>query len=208
MDNTTALKQWRRRQIRDNFVAAWVVLILVAALVYGLLVWFKPDITPLKQALRASLSGIKSNSTWQTFLQIAWHNERAVGVVFLLALIPVPLLYWLNLVGTAASIGLVLYISGHQTNTGLLILTGLLPHGIFEISCFALALALASQLNYYMRSRTKNWRARRYDWIGQLSWRSFVGPLVRQYLLIIIPGLILAAVIEGFVTPWLLTLVR
>ena len=142
------------------------------------------------------------------FLRIAWHNERAVWLVFVLALIPVPLLYWLNLVGTAASVGLVLYLNASHTQVGLLILTGLVPHGIFEITCFAFAVGLASQLNYYMRSRTQNWRQHRYDWIGQIPWWPFMYPILRAYLLVVVPGLIFAAAIEAYITPWLLTLVR
>lgn len=208
MDKTTELRQWRRRQIWTNLLSTWAVLFIVAALVYAILAWVQPDIATIQRALKRAVSGIKSDSNWQMFLRIAWHNERAVLIVFVLSLIPVPLLYWLNLVGTAASIGLVLYVNAGQTRVGMLILAGLVPHGIFEISCFAFALALASQLNYYIRSRTRNWRKRRYDWIGRLPWWPFIRPLLRWYLMIVVPGLLLAAAIESYVTPWLLTLVR
>ncbi|MFC6171024.1 stage II sporulation protein M [Loigolactobacillus jiayinensis] len=208
MDKTHDLRHWRRQQLWTNVLAAWVLLLVGAALTYGLMVLIAPDLAGLQSFLKQAVSGLKNDTNWQMALNIAWHNERAVWLVVILALIPVPLLYWVNLVGTAASIGLVLYINASHTPVGLLILAGILPHGIIEISSFAVAVGLASQLNYYVRSRTQNWRAHRYDWIGQLKWWPFIKPLLRLYLLVVVPGLLIAAAIEGFITPWLLTLVR
>ncbi|ANK61000.1 hypothetical protein BSQ39_00485 [Loigolactobacillus backii] len=194
--------------MRRTFIAAWLLILCVAALAFFALQLWHPSARQVMLPLRRALSGIKPVSGIKLWGQIAWHNELAVLIVLALGLIPVPLLYWYNAVATAASIGMVIYVGAiaHQ-NIWLLIATGLLPHGIIELSCFAITLGIAGELNYYIRSRTHNMRNQKDDWVGQLPLRPFLYALFRQYLFIVLPGLIIAGFIEALITPKLMHLV-
>lgn len=198
-------KQWRFSYIRRALIGGWLAVLSVTAVVYGVLSWTHPEIKGLDHLLQQAFRNIRPTTGWALVWQIMRHNEVAALVVILIGLLPLPFLYWYNLILTAGSIGLVLYLAQMQGQAvGHLILTGLLPHGLIEISCLALAGGIASQLNYYVRSRSENWRRHQNDWVGQLPLRPFLTALGRQYLHIVVPGLVLAAVIEGLVTPVLL----
>lgn len=198
-------KRWRRRYLWRALVGGWLAVLLIAAGVYGLFSWTHPEIKGLDHLLQQAFRNITPTTGWPLVWQILRHNELAALVVILVGLIPLPFLYWYNLTLTAGSIGLVLYLAQMQHQVlGHLILTGLLPHGLIEISCLTLAGGIASELNYYIRSRSENWRRHQNDWVGQLPLRPFLTALGRQYLLIVVPGLVLAAVIEGLITPALL----
>lgn len=202
---TEAFKHWRQHYLKRALCGGWVAVLGIAVAVYLGLSWTHPDIKGLTQLLQQAFHNIQPKTGWSLVWQIMRHNELAALVVILVGLIPLPFLYWYNLTLTAGSIGLVLYLAQIQGQpVGHLIITGLLPHGLIEISCLALAGGIASELNYYVRSRSENWRRRRFDWVGQLPVQQFLKALGYQYLLIVMPGLIVAALIEGLITPLLL----
>ena len=76
----------------------------------------------------------------------------------------------------------------------LLLAAGILPHGIFEIPAlliaFACGLYLCRGMNDLLRGRQE-----------ELSFNALVLPLLRIYLTVVAPLLIVTSVIEAYITP-------
>ncbi|HAT53986.1 MAG TPA: hypothetical protein DCW31_01840 [Lactobacillus sp.] len=129
-------------------------------------------------------------STWRLFLR----NYGLAWFYVLVAFLPIPT-YWLFATINALTVGIVLA-GPHPL---LLLVVGILPHGIFEIAAQLLSLCIAAQITHDMQQRV------------QLLWRNDASfspvsakPLIFD-MVTLVPALYgIAAVIESFVTPVLL----
>lgn len=144
-----------------------------------------------------ALEELQNSNEHQMFLTIFVNNWGVCLKVLLFALIPFPIYLFVYVVNSAM-IGMVAYmmaISGQSVIKGLVF--GILPHGIIELPMIILAITVAMKLNNAM-----------FKWI----FSKFKSPALKeqgkkaiaQFIFFITPGLLLAAVIESYVTPYLI----
>lgn len=132
-------------------------------------------------------------SVWRLFLS----NLRASFLMMAMGAIPFLFLPAVALIENAVIIGIVGALGmGWET-----LVVGLLPHGIFEIP----AILLATTLGFYLCLRLilKIVSPNREE----ISLKQTFLDAIRCFLLVVVPLLAIAAVIESYVTPWLLSLV-
>ncbi len=139
-----------------------------------------------------------------------FNNNIQVPIqILFLAIIPIPFLYTIVLVSNGITIGLVFYIyQTVQLSTqkgdplSAMILKGFLPHAVIELLGFIIATALAFRINQWIVKRIIHFfqkkKEERYSFKQLVMYTAFVS------FGIILPLIILAALIEGYVTPLLL----
>ncbi len=148
------------------------------------------------------------------FIAIVFNNATAAGLAVLAGLVPVLFLPALAVVINGAVMGILsalLTLKG--SGLGSVLIFGLAPHGIFEIPAFLYAAALGIRLTSWLTrfigqelfgSGTPDLSAAtaldpRAESFSCLLVRTF-----RSWLLVVVPLLLIAAVMEAFVTPLLI----
>lgn len=141
-----------------------------------------------------------SESGTVSALSLLGNNARSAAVSILMGFLPFFFLPALSVAVNAAVIGGVLAVSAlGGAAVGPLVLWGLLPHGIFEIPAIMLAVAAGLWLCRNMcRTALKKSTA--------VPLERALPALLRFYVCVVLPLLIAAALIEGYVTPRLLAI--
>lgn len=142
-------------------------------------------------------------------LSLFYHNARASAVAVAAGLVPFVFLPILDPVLNGGVLGLLVSITKHQgLNVPWLILTQILPHGVFELTAALYATSVGLYLSAAMGRRV---RAARLEKRGRpqapsLSPGDLERPgrnVLRSFVLVVLPLLLVAAFIEGFITPLL-----
>ena len=127
------------------------------------------------------------------------NNTRATAQIILLGLIPFLFLPIFSFVFNAVIIGAVV---GMYPSMGFSItaaLLGIIPHGIFELPAMIYSMALGIYLNISiikkMVSKDKK----------NINMKEILLHIVKSYIFIIIPLLLIASIIEAFITPIIIT---
>lgn len=129
-------------------------------------------------------------SAWRLFL----NNLRASFLMVVLGLIPFLFLPAFALLENAVIIG-VIGATGMDWKT---FAVGILPHGIFEIPAILLATTLGFYLCLQLVLKIVSPKRK------EISLKLAFSDTVRCYILVIVPLLLVAALIESYITPWLL----
>lgn len=140
----------------------------------------------------AQLGVMDENGSFSA-LSLLGNNARAMVLGVLYGFIPFLYLPALSLGVNAMLLGLM---AAYFTNNGvslLVYLAGILPHGIFELPALVVSLTcgiyLCSRINIYIRRNIK----------GMML--PAVKNIARTVVVIVLPLLVLAAVVEAYVTP-------
>ncbi|MFB4213384.1 stage II sporulation protein M [Shouchella sp. JSM 1781072] len=178
--------------------------LIVIFITFIVAAFVSPDFESLFGSL-ASGGSESDHSQWERFWLYVVNNGVYVPMqMFLFALIPIPFLYVFNLVSTSISVGLVLYLPMALRSEELVfsdILMGIVPHIFVEFLGFCLVASLLYQLNRSItRWLTNLFRKEKKEQVS--IWKNmkmfFLG-----YLVLVLPVLVFAAVIEAFITPLL-----
>ncbi len=125
------------------------------------------------------------------------NNTRVTLLAFLLGMIPLFIPY-VFVVINAAVIGLVAMLVGFTGESVIKVLVlGILPHGVTEISAILLGAAMGLSLNRHV---WKKLRGKETD----VTFKALLFAGVKTFLFIAVPLLAVSAVIEAYVTPLLL----
>lgn len=125
---------------------------------------------------------------------ILTNNLRTSGLLVLLGLIPFLFLPILGLVENACVIGIIMAGTALKGASLEALAAGLIPHGIFELPALILSTGMGSLLCMEV-IRTLLRRKREKNFLQTLS------EICRFFLLIVLPLLVVAAVIETYVSP-------
>jgi len=157
-------------------------------------------------------------------LTLFYHNARASAVAVAAGCIPFLFLPILDPLLNGGVLGLLVSVTKHQgLDVPRLILTKILPHGVFELPAILYATSLGLYLSAELGKRAlAAWRDRRDRRQGRprpvpdptnspeaRPERAAAGPdglarnIVRSFVLVVLPLLLLAAFIESFITPGL-----
>jgi len=179
-----------------------------------------------KKALDFVIRSLKDISVGGTPIALAltlfYHNARASAVAVVAGWVPFLFLPILDPLLNGGVIGLLVSVSKHQgLDVPRLILTKILPHGVFELT----AVLYATSLGLYLSETTGKkalaaWRRKRSlrrgeappvlqvpDFLETYPERSASrdeSPAVnvlRSFVLVVLPLLLVAAFVEGFITP-------
>ena len=178
--------------LRNTVIAFFVILLIF----YGVCL-FRPDVLSMLISYIQSVvenANISDNAGNYSALRILLNNLRASALSVIYGFIPFLFLPALPIGMNAAilgALGAYYQVSGQSM---LLLLAGILPHGIFEIP--ALMIAFASGL-YLCHGMTDMVLGKQEG----LNFPALMLPLVRIFLTIVIPMLIAAAFIEAYITP-------
>lgn len=135
-------------------------------------------------------------SSFGLFVFLLKNNLRAVLVTVLLGLVPVIFLAGLSSIATTGSVGIMLAMTKIQGgDAGLLFLTGIVPHGIVELP----AIFLAGSIGIYLSIQTfkKLFSSHRFE----MNYKQVLKQTTRSFLFVVVPMIVIAAVIEAFITP-------
>lgn len=186
------------------FLQYFIIGIIIAIGAYVGLKAGKVDVMAIMNQILEMLGGaekvneMSEQTKHQTFMAIFMNNWLACVQVILVALIPLPL-YLLTFVVNSAMLGMVAYITD-ETGRGIVksFVLGILPHGIIELPMIFLAIAVAMKVNNAM-----------YKLIFSKGQNKQITTEIKkaclQVICIITPGLIVAALIESYITPILLS---
>jgi stage II sporulation protein M len=146
------------------------------------------------ESLGEDLDQVRNNS--DLFILIIKNNIVVSLIMFALSFIPVVILPPYLVLSTFSSVGVALaYIKSKGGDPIIALLTSILPHGVLEIS----AMLFTSSIGIYMSLAIakKIFSKKRQE----IHLKGIFVQALRSFLLVSIPLIVLAAVIEGFITP-------
>jgi uncharacterized membrane protein SpoIIM required for sporulation len=193
-------------QLRTAILVTIAMGVLTAVLGYVYTLSLLPGISqapPTRETLDELLASMPLNAhafgqDWETVSFLLLQNTRAVIIMFFLGLVSFSvlgmLLYIINIAFIAIVFAGIEYVG---LNTLQVFVAGVLPHGVFEIP--ALIIAAATILNTGVLLVTPDHKRT----IGQVFVEG-ISLFLKLFLGVVLPFLILAALIESFVTPFLL----
>lgn len=133
------------------------------------------------------------------FLFILMNNLYVTGLILFVGFLPFVVLPFFYSFTTFLSLGTVLAAVKLKGESPLMVfLTGILPHGFVEIVAMILASSIAIFMSLHIFK--KIFSAKRKE----LHLRLLIWQAVRSYLLLVVPLVFLAALIEGFITPMII----
>ncbi|WP_233005201.1 stage II sporulation protein M [Exiguobacterium aurantiacum] len=202
MKTTLSLKEaWSNYYSRD-FFRLWVIFLVTGIGSYFL---FRAVIAPeqVDEILAQLGESFESqgltfdSSARETMFALFVNNTRVTLLAFLLGMIPLFIPYMFVVIN-AAVIGLVAMLVGFAGESVIrVIVLGILPHGITEISAILLGAAMGLSLNRYI---WKKLRGKKTD----VTFKALFVAGVKTFLVIAVPLLAISAIIEAYVTPLLL----
>jgi stage II sporulation protein M len=146
-------------------------------------------------------------------LTLFYHNARASLVPIFAGLVPFLFLPILDPLLNGGVIGLLVSAARHRhLDVPRLVLTQILPHGVFELTAVLYVTSLGMYLSAGMgRKAAAAWRKRKARRAGLEAYpdrtadptESLARNIVRSFVLVVLPLLLVAAAIEGFITPQL-----
>jgi stage II sporulation protein M len=180
-----------------------------------------------KKALEFVLRALKDielqGSPLVLALTLFYHNSRASAIAIAAGWVPFLYLPILDPLVNGGVLGLLVSVTKHQgLDVPRLVLTKILPHGVFELSAVLYATSLGLYLSAGMgKKAVAAWRKKRGQRYGQpppaqdltnflesyperaAGPESLARNVVRSFLLVVLPLLLISAFIEGFITPLL-----
>jgi stage II sporulation protein M len=179
-----------------------------------------------KKALEFVIRALKDIDLQGTPLALAltlfYHNARASVVAVAAGIVPFLFLPIFDPLLNGGVLGLLVSVTKHQgLDVPRLVLTKILPHGIFELSAVLYATSLGLYLSAGLGKKAVTaWRKKRgqtqfqpaavsdpANILGSFPDRTAAEPeslarnVVRSFVLVVLPLLLIAALIEGFITP-------
>ncbi len=201
-------QEWQifREHYARIFIWVLAVCLVSAILTYVLLV-SQPEVATQTmqmvgeqlQKQAESFGGVLDGSNSDLFLFIVKNNLYVSTIVFLLGFIPVVILPLLSPFVTMLSIGIMLAgfkVLGENPMQALIL--GILPHGIVEIIAIILAGSIGCFVSLHILKKIFSPNR------NNIPLLRLIGQAARTFALVVVPLVVLAALIEGFITPELL----
>ncbi|AKF94485.1 stage II sporulation protein M [Brevibacillus laterosporus] len=197
-------QEWEhfRKDYKKGFWILTFVSLVIAVVFYMLIVknpqTVKELLTTLAQAFEAK--GIKSGGTPTNFFwSIFKNNTQATLLSVVIGIIPLIVLPAFSGIITISTISILLASVAIQNQPWIDILVyGILPHGIIEMIAIFLSgsVGIFLSLTVFRRLFSRNRH--------QYSVKNAILQSLKTYILVILPLVLLAALIEGYVTPILI----
>jgi stage II sporulation protein M len=216
------LKAWRIHYRRYfKYAARALGLGFVAGFLY-FMIWPAREMKALAFVVKSLEDIPLEASPLVLSLTLFYHNARASVIAVAAGAVPFLFLPILDPLINGGALGLICSVSKHQgLNVPLLVLTQILPHGVFELAAALYATSVGLYLSMGLgKAAVAKWRRRKGhraegdrpvsvspDFPQNIPERvsgepgSLVRNVVRSFVLVVLPLLLVAAFIEGFITP-------
>ena len=149
----------------------------------------------------------KVDSGLNGLIEIFCNNAFIMPLTSLIiALIPIPYLYLIPTISTIFSLSMAIGIQfAYKFKEGIVLLLGILPHGLLEIYIMSVLLSLLFALNKYIRNSLVNLFKKNKTYLPKFL--NVITSICKCYLLVMLPLTFICALIEVFITPnWYLFL--
>lgn len=196
----SSLGTYYKRTLKWPLIISTAVFFLLT-IITGIVFCLNPELAVkiIEYFIDSVAEGILDDSGNISWLGLLLNNLRACLTSAIMGFIPFFFVAAISLVINAGVIGAMLgYYGAMGVSVWRLVVFGLLPHGIFELPALFISFAMGISLCLTM---TKG--VIRLDGAGI---KQEVLNIVRIYIMNIIPLLIIAALMESFVTPQLMTM--
>ncbi|QHW35935.1 stage II sporulation protein M [Staphylococcus ursi] len=122
--------------------------------------------------------------------------------MLILSLIPIPFLYFLNLISTSIITGIVFgFAINFDLNKGMIMVISSIPHMLVEIGAMCFVVSALYQLNISMiRKMTNLFRKHKKQ---NISFKLAIMDLIKSYLFIALPLFVMAAFLETYLTDFI-----
>lgn len=121
-------------------------------------------------------------------------------IMLILSVIPIPYLYYLNALSTIYSLGMLIGINfAYNFTEGVKLLLGFLPHLLIEIYSLSIMLSILYVINKVIISKIMN--LFRKEPIKMKPFYIIIIDSIKKYILYYLPVVLLAAIIETYVSP-------
>lgn len=193
-----------RGPLKKPYLFCCAAFLALCILAYGVLMLMPEAAVNIYEFFAQSIedSGVVDENGQIGAVDLFLHNAQAAGLSALYGLLPFVFFPLLSLVLNGVVVGGVLAVvqATGAANVLLMVLLGLLPHGIFELPAILMGMGLGMVICLHISGSIlkKSWA---------IPLEELLGHLVRLYLLIILPLLAAAAVIETYITPVLIMLI-
>jgi stage II sporulation protein M len=133
------------------------------------------------------------------------NNIKVCAKILVISFIPILFLPWLSIIFNSALLGLMAYaVVSVQQNVFNMFIFGVLPHGILEYSAFILSACIATKLQRLWINKLKKFFKRRTSKKTLDSMLINLKDITKQFILIILPSIAIASLIETYVSKFLL----
>jgi uncharacterized membrane protein SpoIIM required for sporulation len=139
---------------------------------------------------------MNNSSSFGSFLLLMWHNYSSSIFGIILAIIPLPF-FIVQVLENPMSVG---FLTGLAPKPFLTFLAGVLPHSITELTMQWLAFSIAIVM---FKTEWHNIREEKNPWSG-IDWLE----LLKIALIVLLPLAIVSGLIETYITPQLLNLIK
>lgn len=201
-DEYKKIKAFYKKELQRIFISM-IILFFVICIITSIFLYYNQDIANqmLLETKKLLLSkDILSDAGTIQVGSLILNNVFASFYSIVTGIIPFFFLPLFSLLLNAGMIGVVFGSMPITHSSMLLIFVGLLPHGIFEITALLLSLSLGVYLCKEMCLRIIGKKRK-------LPMMSMLLHILRIYLLIIVPLMIVAGFIETYITPILMNMV-
>lgn len=180
------------------------LLIFLITLVLAII--FSPSIESLKSATDGTPNTLDKAQGLQKVWQYILNNGfRVPFQMFILALIPIPFLYYLNIITSTVPLGIAFgFVIHFDLFKGSMMSIASTPHAIIEILGFCFIASALFKVNQSIIRKISNFFRKNKKQI--LSIKSSTLNLLKIYLLIALPLIIIAAFMETYLAEFLLNL--
>lgn len=179
-----------------------LVLVLITSIITYLI---NPDIT---SAVKSVSSNIPNSLENKKNLDLVWayiinNGLKVPGQMFILSLIPIPFLYWIQPIITSILPGILFGIAFRLSfQKGVAIFISATPHMLIELLAFSFLLVVLHQNNNYIISKISKNRNPDTTFLLQIK------KLCSVYIIYVLPLIIIAAFLETYVADFILNIIN
>lgn len=193
------MRTFFRQYMMVTFIIIVAAFIIVSILGYFGMLKFADTAQDILDQFRNMIEkqGIMDDEGNASCVKLFLNNFRATGMAAILGIVPFLFLPVLVLISNGAIMGAMFSILAHQgAPLWKYFAAGILPHGIFEIPAICLGITLGFQLCRFICCKILD-RGK----LGSLKAGTFFINELKLFVFVATPLLIIAAVVEAYITP-------
>jgi stage II sporulation protein M len=198
---------------KKSFFTYWIVIIITMIVAYVAMyvtlhvfdLDIKKAIQGFKDSTNIRSTASRESSYWQGSLALFKNNWLVCVQILALSFLPIPFLYNLSVILTSASVGVILAIGQKAgMNVYETFFLGILPHSVLELSVFIFSALYARKINSLVLKNIANLFRKNKKELPSF-WRQIKDTVI-VFIIFITPGIFIAALIEGYISRFLLNM--
>lgn len=200
------MKKFLQDLIKPSIIFCFILIITIIVTYF---ISAKFDFDPEKlftQFENRSLDDAQQRSKFEHTIALFTNNIQVPIQIMLLAIIPIPFFYTIVLIFNGVLNGMIFYIynaahlaTGKGDSLFWMIVKGYLPHSIIEFLAFIIATALAYRINRWIFRKIGQKLFGKSSPVYTL--KELIVYSLLTFIAVIFPLTLIAALIEGFITP-------